>query len=118
MISGKKWFFPALISAIFFILNAFWGWWWMNGVVSFAISFLFFKSKRTSFIVFFCFVFVFWIVQCIWKDAEAEYAVSNFLSSLLGEIPTFLTYLLSGLVGGLVSGWAGVLGCSLRNISK
>jgi hypothetical protein len=118
MIFGKKWFFPALISAIFFIINALWGWWWMNGVMSFAISFLFFKSKRTSFIVFFSFVFVFWIAQSIWKDAQAEYAVSNFLSSLFGEMSPFLTYMLTGLMGGLISGWAGFLGCSLRNISK
>ncbi|MBK8548974.1 MAG: hypothetical protein IPL63_16985 [Saprospiraceae bacterium] len=118
MMSIKKWFLPVVISVFLFILNAFWGWWWMNGVFAFVISYFFIKGKGASFLIFFSFVFVFWLFLSIWKDAQSEYVVSQFLSALLGEISPVLTYILTGLTGGFFSGWAAYLGSSLRNISK
>jgi hypothetical protein len=90
--------------------------WWVVPVFTFIVGYLFFQSGRKAFIFHFLMLFVLWAVVSYFKDGQVDGAVATFLSSLAGEIPPGLMYLITGLTGGLFAGWAAYLGVLLRKI--
>ena len=109
---------PLLIYAIFLSLTAHYGYWWINLVIAFCISYLMIPNKKTAFLIHFTILFLLWTVVSIIKDSQAAGVVSDFLCKLTGNIPPFLLYIITGLTGGLLNGWAGYLGSYLKSLSS
>lgn len=109
---------PLLIYAIFLSLIAHYGFWWINLVIAFCISYLMIPNKKTAFLIHFTILFLLWTVVSIIKDYQAAGVVSAFLSKMAGNIQPFLLYIITGLTGGLLTGWAGYLGSYLKSLSS
>jgi hypothetical protein len=114
----KKYIIPFILYVILFYFIGNFGYWWINLPVAFIISYLFIPRALMAFILHLLIIFISWVLLSMIKDSEVSGEVSRFLSLLAGNIPPFLTYLIAGLTGGLMTGWAGFLGSYLKSITK
>lgn len=106
-----------IIYLLIFAANGYWGYWWFNLVLGFVAGYLFFEKPGRAFYVHFSIIFLFWLTLSIFKDRQVDGAVSQFLSSLANNIPPFSFYIITAVIGGLVTGWSAALGSQLRKIT-
>ncbi|MFZ1703161.1 MAG: hypothetical protein WAT79_02380 [Saprospiraceae bacterium] len=112
----KSWLLLSILSLLFYFVNGLFGIWWLNLVFAFGLSYIIIQQKWLAFTFHFLLIFLLWIVVSYWKDMEVSGAISQFISGLLGELPSILTYIITGFFGGVLTGWAGFLGSSLRQM--
>lgn len=92
--------------------------WWVIGIVSFAVAYVFHLSKFNTFVACLLAIFVLWSVKAWMADGNFDVPMSQLLGSLLGNISKSAIYFLTGLIGGLSAGLAGLLGTWTRTLSK
>jgi hypothetical protein len=113
----KTYGLPVLLYVVLLALTAHYGFWWINLIIAFCLSYLMIPDRKTAFLLHFAIIFLLWTSVSILKDYQADGAVSAFLSKLAGNLPPFLLYLITGLLGGLLTGWSAYLGSYLKKIA-
>ena len=113
----KTYGLPLILYTILLATAAIYGFWWINLIIAFCLSYLMIPHRKTAFILHFAIIFLLWTSVSIFKDYQADGAVSAFLSKLAGNLPPFLLYIITGLLGGLLTGWAAYLGSYLKKIA-
>jgi hypothetical protein len=89
--------------------------WWSIAIVAFGVTALLSPSPRWGFIAGFGGIFLLWTLLAAWIDVRNKSILSQKIASLfpLGG-SSVLLILVTALVGGLVGGFAGMAGGSLR----
>lgn len=108
---------PLVLYVVLVAITAHYGFWWINLIIAFSLSYLLIPDRKTAFLLHFALIFLLWTSVSIVKDYQADGAVSAFLSKLAGNLPPVLLYIITGLLGGLLTGWAAYLGSYLKKIS-
>lgn len=89
--------------------------WWMIAIAAFLIALLVYQKAWKAFLSGFLGLLILWSGLAYWIDVNNE----NILSARIGELlgvgsNSFLLILISGLIGGLVAGFAALSGNFLR----
>jgi hypothetical protein len=93
--------------------------WWSIAIAAFIVALLVHQKALKAFFSGFLGVFLLWGALAEWIDLKNE----SILSARIGELLTigshpFLLVLLTGLIGGLVAGFAAMSGSYLRSRPK
>lgn len=93
--------------------------WWSIAVISFVVALLIKQRYGLAFISGFLGIFLLWVILAFWIDAKNNGVLSHKIAELfpLGG-SSVLLILVTGLVGGLVGGFAAMSGSSIRPLSK
>lgn len=103
----------AVFLLILFVVQMFLPWW--CGFSAAFVWFYLWTDKRFSpFLYAFIVGFVVWLSAALFRELTAPQSISAMLSSLLGQIPVFLVFIITGLVGGFTIGLGGWLGRQAR----
>jgi hypothetical protein len=89
--------------------------WWSIALVAFAVTLLIPQTVGSGFLSGFIGIFLLWCLLAFWIDAKNNSILSHKIAELfpLGG-SSVLLILVTALVGGLVGGFAGMAGSSLR----
>ena len=93
--------------------------WWSIAVIAFGVTLLIPQKIAIGFLSGFLGIFLLWALVATWIDISNESILSNKISQLLklgGS--SFLLIVVTAFVGGLVGGFAGMAGSSLRPLRK
>lgn len=89
--------------------------WWFIAIVAFIVALLVRQSPGKSFIAGFLGIFLLWVILSWWIDMKNEHILSGRIASLLplgGN--SYLLILVTGIIGGLVAGFAALSAGFLR----
>ncbi len=103
-----------LIAALGYLAGL-WLPWWSIAVVAFLVTLLIPQSPGTGFLSGFLGIFIMWAIVAFWIDIQNESILSRKIAELLplgGS--SILLVLVTAIVGGLVGGFAGMAGSSIR----
>ncbi len=103
----------ALLTAILAIVQYFMPW-WSGFLASAGFFYLWRASGITPFVMSFFAGFLVWILAAGMSDFQNDFALSGMLASLLGEIPSWIVYLITAVIGGTTSGLGGWCGRMAR----
>ena len=104
-----------LITALGFLAGIFLPW-WSIAIAAFVVALLIPQSPGRGFLSGFLGIFLLWAVVAAWIDLKNEGLLSSKVAALfkLGE-SSILLILITGIIGGLVGGFAAMAGSSLRS---
>lgn len=105
-----------LILILAFLLNLFLPWWGI-AIPGLILGYQFNKSGRASFGWGFLALFLLWAVQALYIHFTNDGILSTRIAEMLGVGSPYLVILITGVLGGLVSGMATLTG-SLFNKKK
>ncbi len=93
--------------------------WWSIAVVAFIIAVIFAQKPVAAFFTAFLAVFVFWFSFSYFIDLSNDHILADRMSLLFlgSELPVVMC-LISGVIGGLVAGFAALCGSFLRKRKK
>lgn len=93
--------------------------WWSIAVVSFLVALLVKQRYGLAFISGFLGIFLLWGILAFWIDVKNNGVLSHKIAQLfpLGD-SSVLLILVTGLVGGLVGGFAAMSGSTLRPVER
>lgn len=103
-----------LIAALGYLAGL-WLPWWSIALVAFLVTILIPQSPDTGFLSGFLGIFIMWAIVAFWIDSQNQGILSKKIAELLplgGS--SILLVLVTAFVGGLVAGFAGMSGSSLR----
>jgi hypothetical protein len=110
-----KLFFATLLTALLSFITSLWFDWWIIAVVSFLIALLIQQRLWLAFLAGFLGIFLLWVGLALWIDIKNKGLLSHKIAELLplgGN--SILLLCITGVVGGLVAGFAAMSGSSLR----
>ena len=109
-------FITTLLTAI--ILGLFLPWWSIM-LAAFITGFIFGLKKLAVFFASFIAIFVYWSAYAFYTASQNDFILSKKVSNLfeLGDSP-YLLILLTGIIGGLAAGIAGMFGKQCRLLLK
>ena len=91
--------------------------WWVISIVAFAISFIIPLKAGISFVSGFMALFILWASIAFWISSSNENILAHKISMIiLKQDSPVLLIIITGIVGGLVSGLAALSGSYLRNL--
>lgn len=92
--------------------------WWVFAISSFVVSALITQSPGKSFLSGFLGLFLLWVILAIIKDAANEHILSTKVSQILPLGGSYIMLILiTGIIGGLISGFAALTGAYLKKTS-
>lgn len=93
--------------------------WWAFVFTSFVVAMAIHQKPLLAFSSGFIGLFILWTVLAILKDTANEHILSTKVAHLLPLGGSYwLLILITGLIGGLVSGLAAIAGCNFRKTSS
>ena len=103
-----------LVAALSFIAGLY-GPWWTIAIVAFLVALLIPQSLGRSFLAGFLGVLILWMIVALIKDMGND----NYLSARVAQLfklgaASLLLVFITGVIGGLVGGFAAINGASLR----
>lgn len=104
-----------LLVAALAYLAGLWLPWWSIAIVAFLVGLLIPQSPGSGFLSGFLGIFIMWAIVAFWIDSKNQGILSKKIAELLplgGS--SVLLVLVTAFVGGLVAGFAGMSGSSLR----
>lgn len=87
--------------------------WWIVAVIAFAVGFLVKQHAIAAFSASLLGVFTLWVVYAFTLSAANDHLLAGKIAALLGPLTggsVVVLFILTGLVGGLVAGLAGLCG--------
>ncbi len=89
--------------------------WWSIAIASFAVAALLPQEPLRAFLAGFLSLFLLWVVLALSIDMNNEHLLSQKISELLFKSPSHAVIIsVTGLIGGLVAGFAALAGSFLR----
>ncbi len=88
--------------------------WWSGFMVAFFWFYFWTDQRILPFLYGFAVGFLIWLCVALFREKTGTLPVSVTLSSLLGQIPVVFVFVLSGMIGGLISGTGAWLGRKAR----
>ena len=92
--------------------------WWICGIVSFVVCYLWKTNGFVGFTASLLAVFIVWYGKAFFADQNFDTPMSGLLGSLLGNVSGGAALFLTGLIGGIAAGFAGWLGSWTRALSS
>lgn len=92
--------------------------WWICGIVSFVVCYLWKAHGFTGFSASLLAVFIVWYGKAMVADQNFDTPMSDLLGGLLGGVSGGAALFLTGLIGGVAAGLAGWLGGWTRALSQ
>ena len=92
------------------LLGGTWGIWYFGALGAFICGAFFIKKSILSFFIPLILAGAFWMKLSFYKEYNAEVSISSLVSELLNGIGVLPVYVATGLVIGLVCGFAGLTG--------
>ncbi len=115
-----KFLVALLLTAILsFLAGIYIGWWWFFAVMAFFVALLVHQKAGKAFMAGFSGLFLLWAGLAYWIDMKNEGILSTKIAELLplgGS--SLLLILVTGVIGGLVAGFAAMMGSYLRSSGK
>ena len=112
-----KFFVAILLTALLsFISGIYIQWWWFFAVVAFVVALLVHQKARKAFLAGFLSFFLLWGGLAFWIDMKNNSVLSAKMAQVLplgGS--SILLILITGIIGGLVAGFAAMCGSYLRS---
>jgi hypothetical protein len=111
-----KFFVALLLTALLSFIAGLWFAWWVIAVIAFLVALLVHQRAWKAFLAGFLGLFLLWGVLAEWIDAENGSILSARIAVLLplgGN--SLLLVLITGIIGGLVAGFAAMSGSYLRS---
>ncbi|MCB0660551.1 MAG: hypothetical protein KDC04_06430 [Saprospiraceae bacterium] len=84
-------------------------WWWipiLTAIIAVVVDIPTFKAFLISFSI----AFVVWIGIAIWQNTKFYLPIDQILSELFGGTKTYFIYILTGIIGGIISGLGALTG--------
>jgi hypothetical protein len=109
-----KFLVATLLTALLAFIASLWFGWWIIAVVSFLAALLIHQRLGMAFLSGFLGIFLLWTVLALWIDIKNKGLLSHKIAELLplgGN--SVLLLCITGLIGGLVGGFAAMSGSSL-----
>ena len=114
-----KFLLAFLLTALLSFVAALYLPWWIIAPVAFAVALLIPESAWRSWLAAFLGVFILWCGLAWWIDSANDSLLSAKMGALLGiGNNSFLLILITGIIGGLVAGFAALSGHYLRPVKK
>ena len=93
--------------------------WWSFVFTSFIVAMAIHQKPGIAFLAGFSGLFILWTVLAVLKDTANEHILSTKVAHLLPLGGSYwVLILITGLIGGLVSGLSATAGCNFRKTSK
>jgi len=112
-----KFFVAVLLTALLsFVCGIYIAWWWFFAVVAFLVSLLVHQKAGKAFLSGFLSLFLLWAGLAYWIDMKNEGILSAKIAALLplgGS--SILLIIVTGIIGGLVAGFAAMSGSFFRS---
>ena len=90
--------------------------WWIIVVVSLLFAYLWrFKSLSRAIIICLASGLLVYSLMSIYTDIGAERSAASLLGDILGGLPSWTSYLITGLIGGITSAFGGMTGYMARS---
>ena len=110
-----KFIVAVILTALLAFITGLYFPWWMIAVASFVVALLVYQKAWKAFVTGFLGLLLLWIGLAYWIDIKNESILSAKIGELLGiGNNSFLLILITGLIGGLVAGFAALSGSFLR----
>ena len=111
-----KFFAAFILTALFSFIAGLYFDWWSLAIIAFLIAILVHQKAGKAFLSGFLALFLLWGTLAWWIDMKNHSILATKISSLLGigDQPLLLV-LITGLLGGLVAGFAAMSGSFLRS---
>lgn len=90
--------------------------WWIIAPLCFVLAIFFKLTPWRAFLSAFLALFVLWILVAAMKDLGNHVKISQIIGGLLGDLPAFLSYLLTGALGGIIGGLSALSGSIVNTI--
>lgn len=114
-----KFILSTLTTALLALLLGLYLPWWSIAIAGFIIAILFKQSSSKGFLAAFLGVFLFWGMVAFLQDMKNQHLLSTKIGALLGiGNNPFLLILITGIVGGLVAGFAALTASNFNNRKK
>ncbi len=107
---------PTIITALASYILMMFTPWWIVSIVGFVVAYMFVDSPIKAFFSGLIGVGVLWVLLAIIKDSGANVSVANALGNVVGGVPAYLMYIITGLTGGAVGGLGAMSGTYARLI--
>lgn len=88
------------------LICTFWFPWYLIPIACFILGYMYSIKPFKAFITGLLTTGLIWMILAFMNDRSAAVSISNLLSELLGDIPIYMVYILTGFSIGLVSGLA------------
>jgi DNA-binding transcriptional regulator of glucitol operon len=105
----KPLIFLPLIFVLSYVVQLFLPWWSM-ALVCYGVCFALKVNKWYAFSGSLLAVFFLWVLKAYFADQNFDVPMSSLLGGLFGNVSTSAVFFLTGLIGGMVAGFSGLLG--------
>lgn len=92
--------------------------WWLFAIIAFLIALFIKLSPKSGFVHLFIAGFILWGGMALTIYLQNDSTLSSKISDLFGIGSNWLLFLITALIGGLISGLAGWSGASLNRLIK
>ena len=112
-----KFIVAVLLTALLsFVAGIYIAWWWVFAVIAFLVSLLIHQKAGKAFLAGFLSLFLLWAGLAYWIDMKNEGILSAKIAALLPlSGSSVLLIIVTGIIGGLVAGFAAMSGSFLRS---
>lgn len=107
--------FTGLIALLAFVTQSFFPWWTIV-IPSAVLGLLAFRKGNEAFISSFAGLFLLWLIHALMQHTTSSGDMTERMAATFG-LPLVVLLLVTGLVGGLVSGFAGLSGYYLQQLT-
>lgn len=92
--------------------------WWMVAIIGFIVAILTGLNPAQAFFSGLLAVSIVWIIAALIADSGNQISVAEMMSEVIGGLPPVAVTLVTGLIGGIVSGLGAMTGVYARYIWK
>ena len=108
-----------LTALLSFLAGIYLEWWWFFAVIAFVVALLVHQKAGKAFLAGFLGLFILWAGLACWIDMKNESILSSKIAQLLPlEGSSILLILVTGIIGGLLAGFAAMSGSYLRSSNQ
>ena len=112
----KSLLIPTLLIAVFSFIVMLIAPWWAIAIAGFGVAIALIESPVKAFFSGFLGVTILWIVLSIFRDSGSSISVAETLGRVMGGVPAYLMFLITGITGGAVGGLGALSGTYARSI--
>jgi hypothetical protein len=112
----KKIITPTLLIALIALILSFIMPWWSIVIAGFVVAAAMIDEAGPAFISGFLGITFLWIIMTILRDSGSNVSVAETLGDVVGGVPAYLMFLITGITGGFVGGLGAMTGTFVRSI--